>query len=221
MSVIDRFLSILAPYECLGCGAEGALLCPVCARLLPAMPERCYRCRSPSIGALTCADCAGSSPLYRVRAAAPYGGTAKELVSRLKFSGAQAASSAMAECLAPFLKTGRGTIIVPVPTAAGRIRGRGYDQARLLARRLSLRTHRAYMDCLARSGQTHQVGASRSQRLHQLHGAFRVRSTSHIRGRNLLLIDDVVTTGATLEAAARTLQAAGAARIEAAAFCAA
>jgi ComF family protein len=204
MSLIDHILSILAPYECLGCRTEGVLLCGVCAAGVPAVPDRILP---------------PGSPLYRVRSVAPYTGKAKELVAMLKFSGAQSASRQIAVLMMPFAPP--GTLIVPVPTATGRVRRRGYDQARLLARDLSRRTGLPRLDCLVRSGQTHQVGADRELRLEQLRQAFRVRRAGAVSGRNVLLIDDVVTTGASLESAARVLRAAGAAHVEAATFCAA
>jgi predicted amidophosphoribosyltransferase len=71
---------------------------------------------------------------------------------------------------------------------------------------------------LARQGQAHQVGASREQRKQQLATAFRVTKPQHVAGARLLLIDDVVTTGATLEAAAAALRAVGARHIEALVF---
>lgn len=223
MSIIDRLLTLLAPYECLGCPAEGSLLCVPCRRRLPALPGRCYRCLRPSPGGLTCAGCGdGRGGLYRVLARTAYAGNAKGLVSGLKFSGTRMAAKIMAECMVPLLPVDAyGAVIVPVPTAASRVRGRGYDQAKLLARELSRQTHLPYLDCLARGGRTRQVGMSRRQRLSQLEGAFRVSVPGVIRGKDLLLIDDVVTTGATLEAAAVSLRTSGAGRIGAVVFCAA
>jgi ComF family protein len=125
----------------------------------------------------------------------------------------------MAARLRPLLPTGRDVVIVPVPTATSRVRQRGYDQAKLLARALSRQARLPYLDCLARTGQAHQHGASRSQRLRQLTAAFRVRRQRAVRGSHIVLIDDVVTTGATLEAAAAVLHAAGATRVEAVVFC--
>lgn len=216
MSLIDRLLTILTPYECLGCAAEGDLLCSVCIQQLPVSPERCYRCLRSSPLSLTCSGCVSETGLYRVRAVASYAGHAKELVGRLKFSGARAAAPQMAACMASLVQDRFS--IVPVPTATSRIRGRGYDQARLLARELGRHTRMQYLDCLIRSGHTHQVGASRQQRQSQLRGAFRINAPDKVRGRRILLIDDVVTTGATLETAARVLRAAGAERVEAAVF---
>lgn len=219
MSFIDRLLTVLTPYECLGCTAEGDLLCAACIQQLTGLPERCYRCLLPSPDALTCPACRPASPLYRVRAGSAYSDAAKELVARLKFSGARASARLMAARLVSFVDT--DSMIVPVPTATSRVRSRGYDQAKLLGRELSRQARLPYLDCLVRAGQTHQVGASRQQRLRQLSNAFRVGTSGKVCGRRILLVDDVVTTGATLESAALVLRAAGASRIEAAVFCAA
>jgi ComF family protein len=221
MSIIDRFISQLAPHDCLGCGTEGSLLCSACQQLFNPVPERCYRCHEPSPGALTCATCYQAGRLHRLQAVAVYEGIAKQLIWKLKLAGAQTAATAMAVRLQPLIPIDRDILIVPVPTATGRVRRRGYDQAKLLARALSRQPRLPYLDCLTRSGQAHQHGASRAQRLQQLTAAFRVRRHNSIRGSHIMLIDDVVTTGATLEAAAAVLKAAGAARIEAVVFCAA
>jgi ComF family protein len=218
MSVIDQLLAVLAPYECLGCAAEGNLLCEACTQQLTVLPERCYRCSRLSAGSLTCSDCRLASNLYRIRAGAAYSGVAKDLVWRLKSAGALAATRQMAMCLSPLLASEPGLTIVPVPTATSRVRGRGYDQAKLLARELSRQTRLPYLDCLARRGYTHQVGASRQQRLSQLNGAFRAKSPEKVHGTHILLVDDVVTTGATLEAAAALLAANGVARVSAIVF---
>ena len=196
------------------------MLCALCRKRLPVARERCYSCQKPSPAGLTCRTCSSLSSLSRVQAAVPYDGNAKELVARLKFSGARIASRVMADSLAPKLDypASRPPLIVPVPTAASRARGRGYDQAKLLARQLSRQSHLTYLDCLVRSGRTRQLGASRQQRIEQLLGAFRMRKPGEIQSRHILLIDDVITTGATLEAAAATLLSAGAGRIDAAVF---
>lgn len=222
MSLVDALISAIVPYECLGCGAEGRLLCLACAaELQPAFPC-CYRCRAPSQGCLTCADCQTVSALQRVMAAVTYEQLAKNLIWKLKFGHAQRAAKEVAALMGGAMDRqddpADSFLIVPVPTATTRIRQRGYDQARLLARELARLTRQPYVDALARQNQAHQVGASRHQRLEQLTGAFRVTKHRAVRDARILLIDDVVTTGATLESAALALRAAGARQIEALVF---
>lgn len=218
MSLLDRLIAIIAPHRCVGCGDEGPLLCGACSGALTRLPARCYRCRAVTKLSRTCRPCRATSALYRVTVGTNYETIAKELVWRLKFQGAQAAAGQIAEYLAAiYAGDDHNILIVPVPTSSKRVRQRGYDQAQLLARELADRLGRRYLPCLTRVGQQHQVGASRHQRLTQLTGAFRVKS-SGVTGAHILLVDDVLTTGATLQAAARALKAAGAKRVEAIVF---
>lgn len=202
MSIIDRFLATLAPHTCIGCNAEGSLLCAACVSTLPAVEN--YNDKSPA--------------LTKVRAVTPYSGAAKALVWQLKSAGAQAAATIMVAQMLNHLEPARNMLIVPVPTASSRVRQRGYDQAKLLARTLARQAGLPYQDCLARIGQTHQVGATREKRLRQLQEAFRVRRPKAIQAAHLVLVDDVTTTGATLELAAGILIAAGARRVDAIVF---
>ena len=220
MDIVDRLLAVVAPHDCIGCGAEGSLLCVACSNSLCAVTERCYRCRKLSPSSLTCTSCRKTSRLRRVQVATVYAGVAKELVWKLKFTGAQQASQPMVAKMSELIRDGYSptTLIIPVPTATKRARQRGYDQAELLARGLTNQARLRYYACLARIGHQHQHGAARAQRLKQLASAFRVTRPQLLRGAHVLLIDDVVTTGATLEAAARVLKAAGADQIDAIVF---
>lgn len=219
MSFLDRLIGKIAPHNCLACGAEGYLLCAACTDRLAAVPGHCYRCEKLSPGGLTCETCRPASRLYRVQVATAYDGSAKALIWQLKLAGARAAVRIMARRMAALVKYDATTpVVIPVPTATSRVRQRGYDQAELLARELARQTRLPYLDCLARHGQAHQHGVPRQQRLTQLGSAFRVVRPKAVRGANILLVDDVITTGATLEAAAATLKAAGAARIDAVVF---
>jgi ComF family protein len=219
MMILDTFLAHIAPHECVGCGTEGKLVCEACSSKLVQPAGRCYRCHRVSPEGRTCANCLRTSKLYAVTAVALYEDCAKDLVWRLKFGSARMAAREMAELMAGrYTFTGTPVLLVPVPTATSRIRRRGYDQARLLARELSRATRLPYCNCLSRLGQHQQVGASRERRLKQLAEAFRVSALAPIRGAHIILVDDVVTTGATLEAAAAVLKASGAKRVEAIVF---
>ena len=218
MIIFDNLISKLAPHLCLNCGYEGLIICVQCLSDFEKMPSCCYKCRRLTADARTCGSCRSTSDLKQVRIATIYDGLAKQVVWRLKFDGAQAAAGAMANLMEPLIIREPDAWLVPVPTAHRRARGRGYDQAKLLAKALSRRSQLRYIDCLRRNGQAHQVGSSRRQRLQQMEGAFSVKSHAPPAGKKILLIDDVVTTGATLEAAAAVLKRAGAAEISALAF---
>ena len=202
VSFLDKILAIVAPHDCLACQTEGSLLCMSCLDLLPSVPPKQL----------------SGSDLEVVRSATVYGTVAKDLIWKLKSSGAQEVAKIMARLMFKLLPPIQNGLIVPVPTASSRVRRRGYDQSRLIARELSRQSRLPYLNCLKRQGQAHQVGASREQRRDQLRGAFRVKHSSLLQNAHIILIDDVVTTGATLESAASYLKRAGAARIEAITF---
>lgn len=216
--MFDAVLSLFAPHICLQCGSEGLLWCSACQKnALPAV-ERCYRCHALADGGRTCASCRSSSALYSVRAATRYEGYAKQLIWKLKFERAQAGAGAAAELMASRLNIPEGLIIVPLPTSTNRVRRRGYDQTVLIARRLAKRYGLRNETMLMRLGQQQQHTARRAQRLSQLSHAFVAPWPDKAWGKHILLIDDVITTGATLEAAARVLKAAGAKRVSAIVF---
>ena len=203
MSIIDLLIRQLAPYDCLDCGIEGSLLCPRCRGNLPAALSYPH----PKIHVRT------------VQAVTPYQGAAKNLLWKLKSAGAQEAAKIMAEQMLDYIPQKiSNLVIVPIPTATSRVRQRGYDQAKLLARCLARQARLPYVDCLTRLGQTHQVGATRNQRMLQNRSAFRIRHPEILKKTHIILVDDVITTGATIEAAAAVLLASGVMQIDVLAF---
>ena len=218
MSVLDRIIASIAPFDCVGCGAEGRLLCQICSAKILVPDAVCFRCLKPMTDNQTCGDCVQVTNLAALRQASTYSDVAKALVWRLKFTGARRAADEMALCLAAVNRPQRGVYIVPVPTATSRVRQRGYDQAALLAQAYAKRTGNTYLACLARLGHMQQRGASRSARLQQLGGQYRITNRRLLQGARVLLVDDVATTGATLQAAAETLHSAGVINIEAIVF---
>lgn len=165
--------------------------------------------------------CRAHSPLHSVYALKLYGGFAKELVHQLKFERTSSAAQEIAELMAQGFAVAPDLLVTHVPTATSRARMRGYDQAALIARGISTRLGLEYAPLLARSGQARQVGKNRKERLMQLQASFASIRPHTMQGRHIVLVDDVVTTGATLEVAAATLKSAGAAHVSAAVFAAA
>ncbi len=142
----------------------------------------------------------------------------------LKFGGWGELAPVMARRLVPAARRigwPDSTLIVPVPTTPSRRRERGYNQAELLARALGGVIGFPVVDALRRSeGRATQIALPRAERLTNVDGAFRVvaERASCLAGRSILLVDDVLTTGATASAAATELSRAGAAEISLLAF---
>jgi competence protein ComFC len=220
MHMLDRFISLLAPHCCVLCGAEGSILCPWCSpEVVEPIPPRCYRCKKISPDYKTCASCRSTSRLRNVWVASDYNGAVKQTVHAYKFERARAAAHPIAEIMSAVLPYFDNEIIVThISTATSRRRLRGYDHAELLAKQIAAISQQPYRALLARSGQTRQVGASRDVRLKQLAGAFRVVQPQRVKGRSVLLVDDITTTGATLESAAELLRTHGAKHVDAVVF---
>jgi ComF family protein len=227
MSLIEAAISWLTPLDCVVCGIEGEALCLACANaeILP-YGERCFSCGALSIGSRTCKSCRRlGAPTY-VWVSTDYAGVAKDLIVSYKFNHNRSAagniSSIMAESLLSFNNDSdleqKRYVLVPVPTASSRVRQRGFDHSMLLARKLAEELGAAYSPALVRHGQAQQVGANRSVRFAQAASAYSVKDVQAIRGKNILLVDDVVTTGATLSGAARQLRKAGAKSVNALIF---
>ncbi len=211
-------LSLVAPHRCVQCGALGAPWCAACRRAArPAVP-RCYKCHKLSEGSRTCLACRRASPLFSVCAATRYDNYAKRLVWRLKFERARACAAPAGQLMAERTPLPAGGTVAFVPAVTNHVRQRGYDQAKLIAQAYARHAGSAASPLLLRFGQKQQRGQSRAGRLKQLEGAFHVRRPEYVRGKHILLVDDVITTGATLEAAASALKAAGAKRVSAVVF---
>ncbi|ACY14325.1 ComF family protein [Haliangium ochraceum] len=213
-----------------GAGARALPLCAVCAISLYPLDSACPRCAEPLEGPvnLLCRRCRTRPPPF-ASAHAPYryGGELARALRRLKYQRRADIARALAPLLAPRLREVVARceieVAVPVPLHWRRASQRGFNQAALLLRQaargsrlpidaLSLRRQRATVT------QRHLRGGEREA---NVRGAFAVvaRRQRHIAGRRVLCVDDIMTTGATMAAAARALRAAGAREVVA--FCAA
>lgn len=216
--LIEKVLELIAPDDCLVCGAEGSLICSWCRPgVCLKVPSQCYKCQKQTGDFAVCEACRRKTVLKHVWMTTEYDKVASSIIKEVKFgykrAGTYVIASYMDETL-PFVTD--QTIIVPVPTAPHRVRERGFDQALLIADHLAKMRNASQKRVLHRSGKTRQVGAHRRQRLEQLRNAFWVSGS--VRGKHVVLVDDVVTTGATIESAALTLKKAGATRVDAIVF---
>jgi ComF family protein len=215
MQIIEDLISTLAPHRCLACGVEGAPLCRPCYSTVPRTGSCCYKCASPAKNGI-CMNCYGNTPLQSVATGTTYTGVAKQLLHCLKFERMSAVAKTVA-ALMPCLPA-EEAVITHIPTAASRVRLRGYDQARLIAKHLSKRSQIHHRTLLTRINQDRQLGKGRTDRERQMTTAFEAKPRLLSRTTPVYILDDVLTTGATLEAAARCLSQAGYENIRALVF---
>jgi ComF family protein len=212
-------LMALFPARCLGCGRRGAAFCSACWADLPRLrPPLCPRCSRPERSGTRCRDCQRAGPaLTAVRAACVYGGPVGLAVRRLKYSQERHLVEPLAALLQESLESRPIAVdaLVPVPLDAARGRDRGYNQATLLAAPVASALGVALAPgWLRRTRATRpQVGLSGRERRANVRGAFACPEPAAVAERRVLLVDDVMTTGATLEACAEALVAAGAAGV--------
>lgn len=210
-------LDLLLPASCAGCGEPGSQLCPACRALLAGLRARPTGAHASPPGLPPLHSCAAyRDPLRRLLIAHKERG-ALRLAGPLGAVLAEAVRAALAEAAAPGSHPGP-VLLVPVPSARHAVRARGQDATRRLAQSAARRLSRTGLPCrLApvlrqHRGVADQAGLGAEQRRANLHRALTVPPRFHtaLGGRRLVLVDDLVTTGASLAEAARALRAAGA-----------
>ena len=207
-------LDLAFPAACAGCGREGQ---PLCAACQPALDARLDLPGGTPIGLP--ADL--PAPLLQLEWCSPFAGSTRAALHQLKYGGEQRLAQPLGEAIARrWRRVGEGaSVVVPVPVHMDRERQRGYDQAALIAQVAAGSLGLPYVRALLRVRATvAQFELGRDQRATNVTGAFRIRGNGDgaagaagaIAGRWVLLVDDVVTTGATLAACALALREAGA-----------
>jgi ComF family protein len=227
MNILDLAIGWIAPAECISCNLEGTSLCQGC-KLSEIVPygDRCFKCNKMSSNSKTCDKCRKSGAPSYCWISTDYEGTAKQLIQLLKFKHMRSAANAISELMTDTLHCNMTAedmaklnyLVLPIPTASGRVRQRSFDHSDLIATKFCRQNKMTKGSQLKRLGQTRQVGSKRSVRLAQTRNIYYVQPAKEIIGRNIILIDDVTTTGATLEDAASILRKAGAKRVDALVF---
>ena len=208
----DLLLDVVYPRRCAGCGARGGWLCRRCEAEVPRFsPPLCAACGIPDV--LGICRCDELPPeIVRVRSIGAYGGWLRGAVVQVKYHGEWARASH----LAPYLAHACADLlpvdaVVPVPLHPSRRKQRGFNQTEKLAGELSRSIAAPVSLLLQRTRRTTpQVWLDAGKRQANVDGAFALAPGGDVAGLRLLLVDDVITTGATLGACARVLHAAGA-----------
>jgi ComF family protein len=212
---------------CAWCGRplRQGILCRYCRQELQAWEGVYHPCRHcgrllPVDKEPLCRQCREVIPVFhKARALGPYQGLMKAMVHSLKYQGRRSLAVPLGQLLAGLVlreqNSRRPDLVVPVPLTANRLQTRGFNQAELLARVLAAELGLPLAAAaLTRIKETApQFNLSRQQRWENLSAAFKVAEPDLIKGRCLVLVDDVLTTGATASACTRTMLAAGAATV--------
>ncbi|MDY6910980.1 MAG: ComF family protein [Chloroflexota bacterium] len=213
----ELLLDLIFPRKCVGCGMEGEFLCVSCAETLPRLElPFCDRCGIPITQGHLCHKCLKSPfVIDGIRSLFLHEGLARDAVHSLKYNNLKALGPTLAKFMAEFLEFGNLSfdLLAAVPMHSKRMRKRGYNQADLLVDELSrlVRLPVARGTLVRLRDTPSQVSLGAEDRRHNMQGAFRCYDS--LQDRKVLLVDDVCTTGATLNACAVALKEAGAASV--------
>jgi ComF family protein len=217
-------IDLLFPPRCVICNKFSEFICETCADLLPrALPPRCSVCWEPTISPTRCQRCLNEPRSFiAARSSFIYRDRARTIVHTFKYSYVSALARPMASLMAEALVENfpRTAVLVPVPLSTRRERVRGYNQAKLLASELNRITghplgEKALVRVRSTSPQVRQDAVSRHA---NMRGAFKAREAILPAGASVVLIDDVITSGATVEACAQALREIGISDVFALAF---
>lgn len=226
--ILETLRDLFFPAHCAGCAVavNDGWFCKECAaRIRPVPRPFCEICSQPYAGVMdkfVCVNCRGRAFHFECAVAVMHSrGVMRDLIHRLKYGR----ELWLEEVLGDFLEQGLNDprlageeidLIVSVPLHALRKREREFNQAELLARALARRRKLPFYDCLVRLRHTvTQTHFDRHRRMQNLRDAFELRQNAPVQGKHLLLVDDVLTTGSTLDECARVLLEAGAESVRA------
>ncbi|HEV2401955.1 MAG TPA: ComF family protein [Candidatus Sulfotelmatobacter sp.] len=237
----EGLFSVLFPSDCRICGLpllniSRLPVCPDClATIEPIHGKLCSVCGERVLSAYSVRDDDGmlrcpvcrriDRPFARAVAYGSYDGTLRELVHLLKFNGVRPAATVLGRMLAEALAALKpelhqtSVLLIPVPLFKGKLRQRGFNQAELIARsalKSSALRDRFELapDLLIRARDTHsQIGLTSHQRRENLRGAFKLVNPEQLKRREVVLVDDVYTTGTTAAECARVIERAGASKV--------
>lgn len=196
---------LLVPARCILCNTEGSSLCENCLITLEKQPRVCYLCNAITTDGRVCASCQWRTRVRRTVILWSYRKGVDKIVQAIKYEGSEDVARKLALLLAQ-ASLPSFDLITFVPDTSKRRRERGYVAPQLIARELSRLTRKPYIELLTRTTHTPQVGAGREMRWRQVKGNFVSKHLALFEGKRILLIDDVITTGATVTECAKILK---------------
>lgn len=207
--MLKLFSRLIAPDRCILCNDEGAGVCTDCqAHSLIERTSTCYLCNATTKDERVCARCQWRTPIRRCTMLWRFDTTAETVVYGLKYEGREDIARSIAAVIKD-TPLSFYDVISFVPDTSQRKRQRGYVAPQLIARELSRLTRKPYVELLERTRHIPQVGAGKQARWRQVKDNFVAKNGEVLAGKRILLIDDVITTGATVTECAKTLKSAG------------
>lgn len=215
----EFFLELIFPKTCVNCGRFGSFVCIEClSKVKPVKTQVCPKCGKISDLGKWCLNCKGKSNLTGVIVSANYRcGPTKEMIHYLKYNSVKELVQPLADLLIDQLideNLPAKVVVASVPLHKKRYLERGYNQSELIAKMVAQKLGLTYFDLLKRIKYTEpQVTLKGVERRSNLEGAFRLKKSLDVNKKTVLLVDDVSTTGTTLEECAKVLRSNGARRV--------
>lgn len=208
-SPLESLIGLLAHDQCIICGKDNIALCYACFHQeIFTEDSRCYMCNKLAKNSGICTAC--TSRLRRIWWLGLYKGQLKDLLWQMKFHRRRSHGRLFGTYLADTLPhLPAETLVIPVPTAPRRIRRRGFDQAKLIAQTIAEKRKLRFLDPLYRVSTVDLIGKTRTERRELMRESLAIKRQELLGGATVLLVDDVLTTGATIEAAAALLRKQG------------
>jgi competence protein ComFC len=212
--MLQKLIGFVAPHDCAVCAQPGEVVCVECARsaFVRKVPS-CFYCNRLTLDGRACPVCVRKTSLRGANVLWRYDGHVKPLVYRLKYANDRAVAGFMAAQLTGHFDLSGYDVVTAVPSDGRALRQRGYNQAEILARSVAKGTSLPYRATLLRTAHASQTQLRRSQRLEAVKGNFVCYNPRDVVSQRVLIVDDVMTTGATMNECARMLKAAGAKQV--------
>lgn len=213
--VAFSFLDLLFPKHCVSCGKLGSYLCKKCFSKVEFVDfPLCPICQRQAVEGKTHPGCFGKYKLDGLVVACRYKGAVKSAIVKVKYKWIYDIEQIFVDLLVARLwkfALPKNVVLVPVPLHQSRMRWRGFNQSEILAKRLSKKFKVPFCEYLIRNKETKtQVGLKREERKKNVKDAFSLKSGVNVQGKDLLLVDDVYTSGATMGECCSVLKHAGA-----------